>query len=116
MVQPRRTGSMLDLTDSHSQYNHQNQHFDQKMVHNLDSQKKSEVDKLWQRFNVTAPSSSLVYEDGDASPISTFTMRRGNAEPTSSCATPRRSSMRRGRSGELPRQPSELQPSFAVSA
>jgi hypothetical protein len=114
MIQePRRIGSLLDLTDSHSHYNHQNQHFDQKVLQNLDSLKKSQsqVDRLWQRLEVTTPQAP--YED--ESPISTITMRQGSCEPPSSSATPRLSSMRRG-SGELPRQPSELNNRFAVSA
>jgi hypothetical protein len=118
MIQePRRKESMLDLTDSRSHYNHKDQHFDQKVVQNLDSQKKrkSHLDKLWQRFKVTAPQAPSSDEDEDESPISTFTTTRGSCEPPSSSPTPRPSSMRRG-SGELPRQPSELQPSFAVSA
>jgi hypothetical protein len=120
--EPRRRGSsILDLTDSNSHYNHQNQHFDQKVVQNLDSQnnRQSQVDRLWQRFKVTTPqapsSSPDEDEDEDEPPISTFTTRRRSCEPPSSSATPRRSSMRQG-SGELPRQPSELQPSVAVSA
>jgi hypothetical protein len=97
ILEPRRRGSMLDLTEPHSYYNHQNQHFDQIVVPNLDSPKKrkSQLDRLWQRFKVTTP-------------ISTLTMRRRSCEPPSSYAIHRRSSMRRG-SCELLRKPSELQ-------